>query len=40
MSEEDDEKLKEMFESGSTHRTATEFGRQKGSIHARLIKLV
>lgn len=38
--EGDDEKLKEMFEGGSTpSQLQTEFGRQKGSIHARLIKL-
>jgi ATP-dependent DNA helicase PIF1 len=39
-SEEDDEKLKEMFEGGSSpSQLQKEFGRQKGSIHARLIKL-
>ena len=39
-SDEDDEKLKELFEGGSTpSQLQKEFGRQKGSIHARLIKL-
>jgi ATP-dependent DNA helicase PIF1 len=39
-SEDDDDKLKEMFESGSTPaQLQKEFGRQKGSIHSRLIKL-
>jgi hypothetical protein len=39
-SESDDEKLKDMFEGGSTPaQLQKEFGRQKGSIHARLIKL-
>jgi ATP-dependent DNA helicase PIF1 len=39
-SEGDDEKLKDMFESGSTPaQLQKEFGRQAGSIRARLIKL-
>ncbi|HEV8666931.1 MAG TPA: AAA family ATPase, partial [Candidatus Paceibacterota bacterium] len=39
-SDTDDEKLKEMFEAGNTpSQLQKEFGRQKGSIHARLIKL-
>jgi len=39
-SDGDDEKLKDMFEGGSTpSQLQKEFGRQKGSIHARLIKL-
>jgi ATP-dependent exoDNAse (exonuclease V) alpha subunit len=39
-SEDDDDKLKEMFESGSTPAQLQKtFGRQKGSIHSRLIKL-
>jgi ATP-dependent DNA helicase PIF1 len=38
--EGDDEKLKELFEGGSTPSDLQkEFGRQRGSIHARLIKL-
>jgi ATP-dependent DNA helicase PIF1 len=39
-SDEDDEKLKELFEGGSTPtELQKEFGRQRGSIHARLVKL-
>ncbi len=39
-SEDDDDKLKELFEGGSTPaELQKEFGRQKGSIHSRLIKL-
>lgn len=39
-SEADDEKLKEMFEAGNTPtQLQKEFGRQRGSIHARLVKL-
>ena len=39
-SEGDDDKLKEMFEGGSTPANLSkEFGRQKGSIRSRLIKL-
>jgi ATP-dependent DNA helicase PIF1 len=39
-SEDDDEKLKELFDGGSTPAILQkEFGRQRGSIHARLVKL-
>jgi hypothetical protein len=39
-SEDDDDKLKEMFEGGSTPAQLQKtFGRQRGSIHSRLIKL-
>lgn len=39
-SDGDDKKLSAMFEEGSSmEKIATEFGRQTGSIHARLVKL-
>ncbi len=39
-SDEDDEKLKEMFVGGSSPaQLQSAFGRQRGSIHARLVKL-
>jgi len=39
-SDEDDEKLKELFEQGtSPAQLSKEFGRQRGSINARLLKL-